>query len=95
MPVILPRHLGISIEHNEHKMYYESVESLIEHGGGFNILEWASADDYLKACIEDELWSFQCYPDTPIGSYTKYASTFDGLLAIMSKELKDDLREYP
>jgi hypothetical protein len=95
MPVILPRHIGCSIEHNEHKMYYDSVEQLIDSNGGFHIEEWASSDEYLKACIDDELWQLTVYPDTPIGSYRKFASTFDGLLAIMAKELNDDLREYP
>jgi hypothetical protein len=72
-------------------MYYDTVEQFV---GEFDPHEWASQDDYLKACVEDELWSLQCYPRTPVGFYTIHAPTFTDLMKILVTHFNDDLQEY-
>lgn len=73
--VKLPRHLTLSIEHNEHKSYYQTVEELIEERG---LRRWfPSEDEYRKAVETNELWVIQWYPDTPIGFNIRAAATFE------------------
>ncbi len=61
----LPKHYTLSIEHNPHKICYETVEKYIDH---YEHLQEAISQEDLKICKErDELWQLQWYPDTPIG----------------------------
>lgn len=62
----LPNHLSISIKHNPHKLYYETVEEFL--GGGVDEwYEWVSKEDREKCIEKDELWEVMWYPNTPIG----------------------------
>lgn len=79
-----PMHLSLSIDHNRHKCYYQSVEQSInddEHGYDF----WVSEDQKQKAIETDECWLIQIYPKTPIGSYTVASCDLDALLDYVSK----------
>ena len=81
-PPAWPAHkAGLHLTHNEHRNYYETVESAIERGT-------YSRDDFpdeaeIAACIAaDSVWSLQWYPDTPIGFYCVCAATFERVLQL-------------
>lgn len=66
------------VEHNGHKVNYETVADHLsfsqEHPG-----EWRSHEDRAKAIAADDIWMLQWYPETPVGFHRRYASTFEGL----------------
>lgn len=77
-----PNHkCGLHLCHNEHKNYYQSVESFVEEGDF--IFE---SDEAKQLCINsDEIWTLQWYPDTPVGSYTVAAPSFYRVLELSNK----------
>lgn len=61
-----PKHkAGLSLEHNEHKNYYISVEHHIADLG----LEdcFLSKDEMQESIDTDSLWVLHWYPETPVG----------------------------
>lgn len=72
---LFPSHVcGLSLDHNAHKNVYESIEQYYDKDcfvspGGFN-----------KAVCDDNVWSLQWYPDTPVGFYQVCASSLELLL---------------
>ncbi len=73
----LPAHLSLSIEHNEHKGVYETVEEWLT---GPNPPDFESPAAR-QACIDtNELWTMQWYPTTPNGFNIVGAPTLDDLL---------------
>lgn len=81
----LPPHLTLSIHHNEHKNYYQTVEEYLpdcEHG------TWVPGDSRERAIADNEMWSLQVYPRTPIGSYTVFGRTLEEILDYLN-ESKD------
>jgi len=73
----LPKYgVALYISHNDHKCAYKSAEEhLNEHG--FRAEEWINREDFNRAKTDNSIWEIQCYPDTPIGSYTVYGSTLE------------------
>jgi hypothetical protein len=65
---------------------YETVEQYFNSSDRYHSDEWIDEADYTQACLTNELWSLQWYPDTPIGSYKIYASTFDKLIEFAKQE---------
>jgi len=75
--IIWPEHLVLQIGHNQHKIFYMSLEE-------------AFANDYENVSITqeekelcyktDSIWIIDCYPETPIGHYSVGASTFEKAL---------------
>lgn len=58
---------GLSIECNEHKLYYQSAEDFLseqnfQHPGFF-----ISPEDRQKCIDTNTIWKISWYPDTPIG----------------------------
>ena len=81
----LPSHkASCSIIHNDHLDVYQTVEEYIS----FNESDWSSKEDYELACKNNELWCIQWYPDTPIGSYVLYASSYTKLMDEVDKYVK-------
>jgi len=75
----LPAHkCGLSIEHNEHRNYYEIAAQFIEDRQLADCFE--SPAEMAKAIETDSIWVLQWYPDTPIGFYRVAASTLYDLL---------------
>lgn len=79
-----PEHkCGLFLTHNEHKDYYESVESWVS-----NFESWKEDfidEEDMNLCFKtDECWSLQWYPETPIGSYVVRASTLEKLMDYVS-----------
>lgn len=77
---------SFTFEHNPHKAYYLSVEGYIKDLDNVEDL-----GDQLTECMEnDELWTLQIYPITPISFYWFGAPTLDKLLEIAKEALKDE-----
>lgn len=64
--ILLPEHkCSLSLVHNEHRDYYQTVEQWASNREG---MEWVSEEQRLKAIAEDNVWTIIWYPNTPIGS---------------------------
>lgn len=75
---IFPFHLcGLYLEHNTHKSNYEETSTALT-----KLLEDEEINrkEYSEMLTADSIWSLQWYPNTPIGSYSIYSATFEGIL---------------
>jgi hypothetical protein len=66
-----PKHLTMSIHHNDHKNVYESILQFIERNEWLR--ECITKEDLIICIEKDELWEIQWYPTTPI-SFNKVMS---------------------
>lgn len=76
----LPEHArGLTLEHNIHKNYYQTV---VEHLADLNgdLYDWPSDEEKQRAIDTNELWTLQWYPKTPIGFNAVAAATLEALL---------------
>lgn len=87
----LPRHIALSISHNEHAGNYQTVAEYIGLGSerysprdAFDD-EWAAPGEKEKAVATNELWECTWNPRTPVGSCFLAASTLDALLAALAR----------
>lgn len=48
--------------------------------------DWISEEDRAEALEKNSVWSIQWYPDTPVGFYSKYASSLPKLLEAVFSE---------
>ena len=72
-----PRHkVSMHITHNNHLSYYETVERALECGT-YDAKDFIDPNEMAAAIANNEVWEIQWYPDTPIGSYTVLATTFE------------------
>lgn len=78
--ILFPRHLTLSLSHNEHQANYETVAEYCHHRQ-IDSAQWVSEAERLKAIETNELWEPQWYPDTPVGFCLKLAADLDALLA--------------
>lgn len=76
----LPKHLVFHIDHNEPRLNGDTVA---DDYPKYDNQEWVSGDDYLEAYHNNEMWSAQWYPNTPIGFYVVRAHTLENLLAYL------------
>lgn len=76
---LLPAHeCGLSIEHNEHKVYYESIG---EYLGRHEMAEtWKDKEAWQRMMDTDEIWEMQWFPRTPVVSAHVCAPTLSELL---------------
>lgn len=75
----LPAHkCSLSITHNQHKDYYESLEAYLKDNDGCK--GWQDERARLRAISTNEIWEMQWYPHTPIGSHKIYAPTLVELM---------------
>lgn len=77
-----PRHeAGLTLNHNDHKSLYETVEQAIKAGThGYGDDCWVNAEQRQKAIETNECWTLQWYPDTPVGFHLLSAADLDVLL---------------
>lgn len=75
----LPKHDGgLSIEHNQHKNYYQPIREYITDNDLAEDFESPGAmEDAIRA---DSLWVMQWYPDTPVGFICVAAATLEDVL---------------
>ena len=60
---------------------YQSVEDLVTHPrSNASEIQWISAEEKIKACKENKIWTLRWYPRTPIGFSTLSASSLSALL---------------
>lgn len=79
---------GLSLEHDQHKNCYESIESweqTLKACGNQDHADpvefgWVSVEQRDKAIATDSVWCLQWYPDTPIGFCRLFACDLDVLL---------------
>ena len=72
-----PRHKGsMHITHNQHLDYYETVQQALERGT-YDRDDFLDDAEVKMAIATGDVWAVHWYPDTPIGSYIVFASTFD------------------
>lgn len=75
----LPKHkCSLYIQHNDHKSFYESVESWVIDND--DMYSWKSVTTKQEAIDTDSVWTIQWYPDTPIGFISLAAPTLESLL---------------
>lgn len=85
----LPKHAaGLTLQHNDHKSVYDSVEQWIEKN---TLFDFISEGEKQKAIATDSIWTLQWYPHTPIGFYSIAASSLAALEAHM-KTLPEELQ---
>lgn len=68
--------ISLHIEHNTHKVYYETLPEYIRT----NNIEFDNKEEYDKSIELDSLWEITWYPDTPIGSYSVYSYSLENCL---------------
>lgn len=82
----LPKHINATISHNPHNAYYQTVREYLD-----DVCPLVDEDDFespedMQECIDnDELWTLQIYPDTPIGFWSIGAPTFEALIEFAGK----------
>ena len=92
---LLPEHdISLSIEHNPHKVNYETVEEWFtyesdRHDRTRAALEadFVSPGEVAKAIAQNEMWEMQWYPNTPVGFNVRYASSLAALLGALPSNL--------
>jgi hypothetical protein len=90
----LPEHkASLHITHNQHKDYYETVESYTGNFGS-DRESWVSDEQKKKSLETQELWELQWYPLTPVGSYCLWGADLDVLIEEAFKiEKRDNERQ--
>lgn len=78
----LPKHIALSIEHNEHKANYQTVAEYIEYSG----YDFKDAESKQKCIDTNELWVCHWYPKTPVGFYVVAAPTFEELMELINEQ---------
>lgn len=80
----LPRGVHHYISHNEHLVYYETIEQHMVSTGKMQLVCNAQMEAVLAACVEaDELWEITVYPNTPIGFNYVIGPTYAAALAAL------------
>lgn len=76
----LPKHISLTIAHNPHAVYYESVEDYLarDHVD-------VSPEDRAEMVRTGEVWEIHWYPDTPIGFCCIAAATLERALEIANE----------
>lgn len=73
-----PEHkASLHLTHNQHKSYYETVES---YTSNFTEPSWLSEEQKTKSLETQELWELQWYPSTPVGSYCLWGADLDVIM---------------
>lgn len=74
-----PEHLALSLNHNEHKNYYQGLS---EYVITIDLLddEWVSPEQRLKAFETDECWLLQWDTTTPVGFSRMAAADLPALI---------------
>jgi hypothetical protein len=79
----LPRHLGLHITHNQHKIYYMSIQDYVTDGRDRWDVDQADLDEILST---GEIWEIQWYPNTPIGFRAVAAATLERALELANAD---------
>lgn len=80
---------SLSVSFNEHAGYRYTADRAVEDGD-YDRVQWVSEEERAKAIEMNSVWMVQCYPDTPISSYTIGASTLVACLEFVSAMQAED-----
>lgn len=84
--MLFPKHINLVIEHNPHKLNYQSVEQYLSYLKDLDAeRDFPSEASKQEAINQNELWEMVWYPETPVGSYMIAAHSLDVLLAFSKK----------
>lgn len=78
----LPKHMSLTIQHNEHKNCYVTIQHYFTH---YPHLEDADLSEKNRCIEQDSIWEIQWYPNTPIGFYHVFASTLEKALELANQ----------
>ncbi len=73
----LPKHVSLSMEHNEHKAVYLTVQ---QYTDDISNIHWVPGDSRQRAYDSDDMWCVHWYPDTPVGFCSVYGHTLQEIL---------------
>lgn len=85
-PKGFPLCVSLTIEFNQHAVYYQTVEQWIEDQRHFGGVSWVSEEERLKAIETDSVWTCCWYPNTPVGSCSLSAASLEIVLAAIRAE---------
>lgn len=74
-----PKHISITIEHNDHAKVYETAEQWISERDE-NLPTFPSEKEKQLCISQNELWTMQWYPNTPVGFVWIAAASFEALM---------------
>ncbi len=78
-----PKNLSMSIDHNNHKNFYQNIETYFSN---YDFFKDCISQEDLKICIEkDELWELQWYPNTPISFYKVISYSLERCLELANE----------
>ena len=81
----------LSISFNEHSVNYMTAKQELEDfGKDFEEDEWVSRGEKELALEKNSVWMLRWFPDTPIGSCTRKASSLEALLTHVGREFGID-----
>lgn len=83
-----PRHLALTIIHNDHNTYYEDIIVYLDRPHIDD--EDISPEDREEIIKTNSIWEIQWYPDTPNGFYYVAAATLERCLEIIYKKWEED-----
>lgn len=89
MAELFPKNLSLSLEHNEHKNYYDDIGDFI-NSLKYNDEDFVSLEEKQRCIDTDEIWVLQYYPNTPVGYNLIIASTLDAILEQVQKDKDND-----
>lgn len=85
--MMFPKHISLTIEHNAHKVNYQSVEQYLLYLKNLNSEpDFPSEASKQEAINQNEIWEMIWYPENLVGFYKIAAHNLDVLLAF-SKEI--------
>ena len=76
---------SLFITHNNHKLYYETVERALE-SGTYDRDDFPDEAEIQAAIKTDSVWTIQWYPLTPLGFCMRCAATFERAVEIAGGE---------
>lgn len=80
-----PKHkCGLYLEHNANRDVYETVQQYLEENE--DRWQFKDEDSRQRSIDQNEIWTLQWYPDTPVGSYSVAAPTLEEVLALANGE---------
>jgi len=85
-----PHKCDLTITHNEHRSFYQTVEQRLKEIAGFGMdVNWETSEMRARAIEADEMWEMRWYPDTPMSYIAVSAPTLPDLLRFALQQSKD------
>ena len=82
----IPEHYSITIDHNVHKKFYDTVEYMLDNSkrdeldSTEDMYEFISEEDKQKCIDTNDMWTVTLYPKNAVGFYSVAGSNINELL---------------